>query len=60
MSIKKLALMAPGLCDSKNAARFGKMAELVFSYELSNKDSVFAENPLDKEDPYNRIAPAFA
>lgn len=60
MSIKKLAIMAPGLCDAVNSARFGVMAGLVFDHELNNKDSVFSENPLDKEDPYNRINPAFA
>jgi hypothetical protein len=60
MSIKKLAMLAPALCDAQNASRFGAIAGLVFDHELSDKNSPFAENSLDKEDPYNRISPAFA
>jgi len=59
-NLKKLAALAPALCEARNGLRFGRIAELVFEDELNNKDSVFSYDPMDAEDDYNRINPAFA
>lgn len=60
MSILKLAMAAPELCGAKNAARFGKIAEMVYHAEMADKNSVFARNAEDKENPRNRIDFVFA
>ena len=60
MSIKKLAILAPELCDAENAKRFGRIAELVWDDEQKDKDGVFARCVRDHLYPYSRIDPAFA
>ena len=60
MSIKKLAILAPELCDAENAKRFGRIAELVWEDEQKDKDGVFARCVRDHLYPYSRIDPAFA
>ena len=60
MSIKKLAILAPELCDAENAKRFGRIAELIWEDEQKDKDGVFARCVRDHLYPYSRIDPAFA
>jgi len=59
MSVKNYFLQVPYLCKTPNAARWSRSIELQWDDELSNKDSVFARNEDDINNPANRLETAF-
>lgn len=59
MDAKKFLVQIPRLCHAPNAERFARMIELQYDDEMDDKNSVFARNTIDVENPYNRMETIF-
>lgn len=59
MDVKAFLMQIPTLCRAKNASRWARLIELQYDDELANKNSVFARNADDVENPYNRLETIF-
>jgi len=59
MTIKEFIMKSPYALNIKDADRISKAAELMYDFEIDNKDSVFARRKEDNESLERRYLPFF-